>query len=138
MAINPKAGAGKAPSGKMPSKDETHVHMTDSQKKRRRNQVKSQPSLIFKTAVRKMAKNGFDEYPHVSTEAAQCLSAIMFDIMERVAACSGSFCKKVGRQTVTMSDVMAAFKIIMTGELMHQTVEDIKTTCSKPITKSSK
>ncbi|EEQ82477.1 hypothetical protein NCER_100811 [Vairimorpha ceranae BRL01] len=121
----PKQNTGKAPIST------TQVGDLDKKKKKKMSNLCS--GMQFKSAIKKIAKDiNPDQTVFLTSQAIAILCAIAYDIVSTCGEVASEFSKKVSKQTVGADEIVAAFEILLKGELKKLALREVHTCLSKP------
>ncbi|EQB61309.1 histone h2b [Vairimorpha apis BRL 01] len=125
----PKQSSGKAP---------INASQADTQKlKKKKKNSNLSSGMQFRSAIKRIAKDlSTDHSIFLTSQAIAVLCAIAYDIVCTVGETASEFSKKVNKQTVGADEVIAAFEILLKGELKKIALKEIHTTLAKQVAKS--
>jgi len=131
MSNVPPKSSGKAPVKSIPP--------TSSQGKRtkRRRSSSAATGLQFRSAIKKCLKETSPDGSIKITEKTLCvLCGVASSLIEDAVLGAADLAKKVGKETIGAEDVVAAYELMLVGELRNLCVREIKTTIAKSQTKA--
>lgn len=127
MSKAPKSNTGKAPVN-------TPLQGTDGSqgKKKKKKTSAITTGLQFKSAMKRIAREINPEH-HVflTSQAISIFCAITYDIIETAGEVAGEFASKVNKQTIGADEIIAAFEIMLKGELKKLALREIHSALSK-------
>jgi len=133
MSSLPPKNTGKAPIKSVP--------LTNSQSKKMRKRRRSSAStgLQYRSAIKKCLKEiSPDGSFRITEKTLYILCGIANSLIEDTVLCSAELAKKIEKETIGAEDIIAAFELMLTGELRNLCVREIKTTIAKSHTKAAK
>lgn len=129
-AVPPKS------SGKAPVKS---IAPTSSQSKKgkKRKSSSAATGLQFRSAIKKCLRETSPDGAIKITEKTLCvLCGIANSLIEDTILTATELAKKIDKETIGVEDIIAAFELMLMGELRNLCVREIKTTIAKSQTKT--
>lgn len=128
MSKSPKHATGKS-QGKSAS---SQLEATGEKKRAKKKTSTMGTGMMFRSAIKRIARGvSPDNNIMLTSNSIQVLCAIAYDFVETTAGLSGEMARKIGKQTVGSDDVIAAFEIILKGELRKLALREVHTTLAK-------
>merc|ERR1712137_1089334 len=126
MSSNPPRNTGKAPIKSVP------LTGSQSKKMKKRRRSSACTGLQYRSAIKKCLKEISPDSTFKITEKTLCiLCGIANSLIEDTVICSAELAKKVDKETIGAEDIIAAFELMLTGELRNLCVREIKATLAK-------
>ncbi|WUR02536.1 histone H2B [Vairimorpha necatrix] len=120
----PKQNTGKAP---------INTKQGEGDKKKKKKMSNLCSGMQFKSAIKRIAKDiNPDNSVFLTSQAIAILCAIAYDIISSCGEVASEFSKKVSKQTVGADEIVAAFEILLKGELKKLALREVHTCLSKP------
>lgn len=125
MQKAPKQNTGKAP---------INTQSGDAEKLKKKKKMSNLCSgMQFKSAIKRIAKDiNPDHSVFLTSQAIAILCAIAYDLVSSCGEVASEFSKKVSKQTVGADEIVAAFEILLKGELKKLALREVHTCLSKP------
>lgn len=136
MSSNPSqaknSGAGKAPAKSIPPTD------SQSKKQRKRRGSTSVAGSQFRSAIKKCLKETSPDGSIKITEKTLCiLCQIAHTLISDVTHSASELAKMNSKETIGVDDMVAAFELMLSGELRQLCIREIRTVINKALHKTA-